>query len=158
MVRGPHGRLVVPNGSPSLDKEFTYLLTYLEPLFQKGVWIENQNTLFVNIVDPDETAHYEPSHQDLQCLQKVCFGLRGWRVKIKFPLSIEYLVDYMYQINSVICLFMLVILWDIPNTFYAWAFCRPFCLVCVTVQSTHWGHVDFGQFTIPHIYWAGWVL
>ena len=23
-----------------------------------------------NSVDPDETAHYEPSHQDLRCLQK----------------------------------------------------------------------------------------
>ena len=23
-----------------------------------------------NIVDPDEKAHYEPSHQDLCCLQK----------------------------------------------------------------------------------------
>ena len=27
--RGPHGRLIVPNGSPSLNKELTYLLTYL---------------------------------------------------------------------------------------------------------------------------------
>ena len=36
-----------------------------------------------NGVDPDETAHYEPSHQDLYCLQKknvlVC---RGERVNI----------------------------------------------------------------------------
>ena len=23
-----------------------------------------------NSIDPDETAHYEPSHQDLRCLQK----------------------------------------------------------------------------------------
>ena len=23
---------------------------------------------FANTVDPDETAHYEPSHLDLQCL------------------------------------------------------------------------------------------
>ena len=23
-----------------------------------------------NSVDPDETAHYEPSHQDLHCLQR----------------------------------------------------------------------------------------
>ena len=27
--RWPHGRLVVPNGSPSLNKELTYLLTLL---------------------------------------------------------------------------------------------------------------------------------
>ena len=24
--------------------------------------------VFTNSVDPDETAHYEPSHQDLRCL------------------------------------------------------------------------------------------
>ena len=28
-----------------------------------------------NIIDPYETAH-EPSHQDLQCLQNMCFGLQ----------------------------------------------------------------------------------
>ena len=27
-----------------------------------------------NRVDPDETAYHEPSHQDLHCLQKICFG------------------------------------------------------------------------------------
>ena len=25
-------------------------------------------------------------------------------------------------------------------------------------QSTHWGHIERGQFTYPHIYWAGLVL
>ena len=28
----------------------------------------NQNNFFANNVDPDETAHNEPSHQDLPCL------------------------------------------------------------------------------------------
>ena len=28
-LRGPQGRLVLPIGSPSQNKEFTYLLTYL---------------------------------------------------------------------------------------------------------------------------------
>ena len=29
-----------------------------------------------NSVDPDETAHYEPSHLDLHCLHKCLFGLK----------------------------------------------------------------------------------
>ena len=31
-----------------------------------------------NSVDPDETAHYEPSHLDLRCLQKpivIAYGI-----------------------------------------------------------------------------------
>ena len=44
-------------------------------LVQIGVSVKNQNRI-ANHVDPDETAHDEPSHQDLQCLQKRCFGLR----------------------------------------------------------------------------------
>ena len=28
----------------------------------------DQNNAFANDVDPDETAHNEPSHQDLHCL------------------------------------------------------------------------------------------
>ena len=35
-------------------------------------------------LDPDETAHDEPSHQDLHCLQK-CFGLQGWKGKAPTP-------------------------------------------------------------------------
>ena len=27
-----------------------------------------------------------------------------------------------------------------------------------TAQSTQWGHVDCGQFTLSHFYWAGLVL
>ena len=26
--------------------------------------------------DPDETVHYDPSYQDLHCLQKICFSLQ----------------------------------------------------------------------------------
>ena len=33
-----------------------------------------------NIVDPDETARYEPPHQDVQCLQK-WFDLQNKRHK-----------------------------------------------------------------------------
>ena len=38
----------------------------------------------LNIVDPDETAHYEPSHLDLCCLQKtIIFAYGSERVKPK---------------------------------------------------------------------------
>ena len=30
-----------------------------------------------NSIDPDETAHYEPSHLDLRCLQKAIVIARG---------------------------------------------------------------------------------
>ena len=32
-----------------------------------------------NSVDPDETAHYEPSHQDLHCLKKEVWVCRNER-------------------------------------------------------------------------------
>ena len=31
--------------------------------------VENSKTRKANTVDPDEPAHYEPSHLDLQCLK-----------------------------------------------------------------------------------------
>ena len=35
-----------------------------------------------NSVDPDETAHYEPSHLDLRCLQKpIVIACESKRVK-----------------------------------------------------------------------------
>ena len=37
------------------------------------------NELFVNSVDPDETAHNEPSHQDLRCL---IFSISTLRVNV----------------------------------------------------------------------------
>ena len=42
-----------------------------------------KNHRMANCVGPDETAHYEPSHQDLQCLYRFWFwsiwlkGLKG---------------------------------------------------------------------------------
>ena len=40
------------------------------------VSVKNQNRM-ANNVDPEEMANYEPSHQELHCLQKHCFGLQG---------------------------------------------------------------------------------
>ena len=37
-------------------------------LLQIGISVKNQNWM-ANSVDPDETAHYEPSHQDLHWSQ-----------------------------------------------------------------------------------------
>ena len=45
-------------------------------VMQIGVSVKNQNRM-ANSVEPDEMAHYEPSHQDLNCLQKHCFSLQG---------------------------------------------------------------------------------
>ena len=40
-----------------------------------------------NSVDPNETAHYEPSHLDLRCLQKpIIFGYGSERVIGTFAL------------------------------------------------------------------------
>ena len=33
----------------------------------------------VNSIDPDKTAHHDPSHVDLYCLQRICSGLQGWK-------------------------------------------------------------------------------
>ena len=38
---------------------------------------QNGKNRMANSVDPDEMAHNEPSHQDLHCLHKICFGLQG---------------------------------------------------------------------------------
>ena len=35
-------------------------------------------------VDPDETAHYEPSHLDLRCLQKLIYFACGSEKKVKY--------------------------------------------------------------------------
>ena len=32
------------------------------------------------------------------------------------------------------------------------------CVEVFMAQSTQWGHVERGQFTYPHVYWAGLVL
>ena len=41
-----------------------------------------------NSVDPDETAHYEPSHLDLRCLQKAYY-YRLWQWKRSSVLLID---------------------------------------------------------------------
>ena len=33
-----------------------------------------------NSIDPDETAHYEPSHLDLHCLHSIYINLQAERV------------------------------------------------------------------------------
>ena len=46
------------------------------PLFQTGFSVKSKNRM-ANNVEPDEVAHNEPSHQNLHCLHKICFGLQG---------------------------------------------------------------------------------
>ena len=43
--------------------------------FQTG--LSQHESRMANCIDTGETAHYEPPHQDLHCLQKQCFGLQG---------------------------------------------------------------------------------
>ena len=51
------------------------ILSQVETTAQISDSFKNQ-TRMANKVDPDGTAHYEPSHQGLHCLQKKkCFGL-----------------------------------------------------------------------------------
>ena len=49
---------------------------------QIGISVKNLYQM-TNSVDPDETAHYEPSHQDLQCLRKYLI----WSIKLNNPVS-----------------------------------------------------------------------
>ena len=44
----------------------------------------NQNRM-ADSVDPNETAHYEPSYLDLHCLQRYLVLSAGERVKISQP-------------------------------------------------------------------------
>ena len=39
------------------------------PWLQIGMSVKNQN-IMASSVDPDKTAKYEPSHQDLHCLHR----------------------------------------------------------------------------------------
>ena len=51
-----------------------------------------------NSVHPDETAHYEPSHLDLHCLQRyLCWsaGMKGLTVDSVFIYIYEFLVIVM---------------------------------------------------------------
>ena len=71
------------------------------------VFSQNKNRM-ANSVDPDETAHYEPSHQDLHCLQKL-FWSAGFKVFIDvqmckvisnvLPWSGQYLIGAEIQMS-----------------------------------------------------------
>ena len=64
-------------------------LSFWHGLFHLWIWTHSffvtnssfsQNNKMPNSVDPDETAPYEPSHQDLHCLQRYLYwsiGLKG---------------------------------------------------------------------------------
>ena len=51
----------------SLWNRLFYHWIWICPLLQIGMSVKNQNRI-AKSVDPDETAHDEPSHQDLHCL------------------------------------------------------------------------------------------
>ena len=48
-----------------------------------------------NSIDPDETAHYEPSHLDLYCLQKsVVIAFGGERVKALSKIAADDVLNF----------------------------------------------------------------
>ena len=50
-----------------------------------------------NSVDPDETAHYEPSHLDLCCLQKpIIIACGSERVKAPIPTAADDICKYCF--------------------------------------------------------------
>ena len=54
-----------------------------------------------NSVDPDETAHYEPSHLDLCCLQKpIIIACGSERVKKQLYKSKSAAKKYMYILTT----------------------------------------------------------
>ena len=55
-------------------------------VLQIGMSVKNENKM-ANGVDTDETAHHEPSHQDLHCLPMYliwCAGLKGFKEVLPF--------------------------------------------------------------------------
>ena len=50
---------------------------------KQGSQSTNRNRI-ANSLGPDETAQFEPSHQDLYCLQNKYFGLQGCKVQVRF--------------------------------------------------------------------------
>ena len=49
-----------------------------------------------NSVDPDETAHYEPSHLDLHCLQKYLYWSAGMKALIDHCNFFIVIANFMY--------------------------------------------------------------
>ena len=47
-----------------------------------------------NSIDPDETAHYEPSHLDLHCLQKPII-IAGGSERVNVKVEWIHLVDFL---------------------------------------------------------------
>ena len=60
-----------------------------------------------NSVDPDETAHYEPSHLDLRCLQRpIIIACRSERVKTGnncFPIQYQINVKFACRFAIKVC-------------------------------------------------------
>ena len=71
-------------------------LNLVRPIFPKGVSVKDQSRM-ANSVDPDETTHCEPSHQDLYtvCIKLVLF-CRAETVNYKISTSpFRYLLVFL---------------------------------------------------------------
>ena len=66
-------------------------------MLQIRISVKNQNRMS-NSVEPDETAHYEPSHQDLHCLHRHLVWYTGMEwLNINDILCIVVMSDFMEQ-------------------------------------------------------------
>ena len=59
--------------------KLTHPSLYLDTSIVANRGLVKINNRIANSVDPDETAHYEPSHLDLHCLQRYLY----WSVEMK---------------------------------------------------------------------------
>ena len=53
---------------------------------------------------------------------------------------------------------MIIVFQNKISSSSSYSFCLFVCIEVLTAQSTKWGHVECGQFTWPHCYWADLVL
>ena len=97
---------------PWVSEVLFHLWIWSEPLFQIRVTVKNQIRI-TNSVDPNETAHDEPSHQDIHCLHRYPYRSTGFeRVNEKYRLhkafqddtsSVSKMVAYNYVCQAVQC-------------------------------------------------------
>ena len=117
-------------------------------------------------------------HLVLHCLQKYLFwfarlnGLRTWpELKIFCKTHEAKTSVFLHMFYSPFGIFRKVFLHDTLHRrskfanlvfqkksnilIFSYSFGCLFVCGGFTAQSTQWGHVERGQFTLPHVYWAG---
>ena len=76
-------KIVLTHSSLGFSNGLIQLLIWAIPFIRKKECFTNYTSKMANSIDPDEMAHYEPSHLDLCCLQisvKASLGMNGLKV------------------------------------------------------------------------------